>query len=440
MHLDFSFRRLGRPFLILWVGITVSLVGNLLASFALNVWVFQHSGSVLAYSGMVVATTMPALLILPWAGSFADSMDRRYVLIISCSFSVIFSLALAALLWCDRLVIWHLYVYNVLVATVSAFERPAYQATVSSLLSKEQLTRGVGLMGLSSNLLATFSPVAAGVLLGVIGLPGIILIEIVMACIATVLVVKAITCMSPIKTALDSKQYLSIRGILRNFGESMSFFKKQRLLMGLLAYVVILNGLIALVSTLFTPLVLSNHTESELGVIMSIAGIGSLMGSGFLFVTENLKRLMKIVLICDAILSICIMVGGSGNSLVLYSSCGFIAMLAGAVGGGCSTSLWMRKLPLERQGSIFALVGTIALIIVSVITVVGGYVADHVFEPALSSGGIWADSIGVWLGAGKGSGLSLVFILCGFMGAMLSLSALTQRRFRNMESFIPDGR
>lgn len=440
MQFDISFRSLGLPFLILWTGITVSLVGNMLVAFCLNVWAFQHSGSVLVYSGMVVATTLPALFVLPLAGNFADRMDRRYVLIASCSLNVIFSLALAALLWCNRLAIWHLYVFNVLVATVSAFEKPAYQATVSSLLSKEQLTRGVGLLSLSSNLLATFSPMVAGALLCVIGLPGILLIQITMACIATALVVKAISCMPPIATALDSKQALSIRGVLRNFYESMSFFKKRRLLMGLLAYVVILNSLLALVTTLFTPLVLSNYTENELGLIMTIAGIGSLLGSGFLFVTENLKRLMKIVLTCDAILSICILVGGSGNSLVLYSGCVFIAMLAGAVGDGCSTSLWMRKLPLERQGSIFALVGTIALIMVSVVTVAGGFLADHVFEPALGSGGIWGDSIGIWLGTGKGRGLSFVFVLCGFMGAMLSMAALTHRRFRNMESFIPDGR
>lgn len=440
MRFDFSLRSLGLPFLILWTGITLSLVGNMLVSFGLNVWVFQHSGSVLVYSGMVIATTLPALFILPWAGSFADRMDRRYVLIASCSLSVIFSFVLAALLWYDRLAIWHLYTFNVLVATVSAFEKPAYQATVSSLLSKDQLTRGVGLLGLSSNLLATFSPMVAGALLGFIGLHGIIVIQIAMACIAIALVVKAISCMPQIATALDSKQCFSIRGALRNFYESMSFFKKRRLLMGLLAYVVILNSLLALVTSLFTPLVLSNHTESELGLIMTIAGIGSLLGSGFLFITENIKRLMKIVLICDAILSICILVGGSGNSLVLYSGCVFIAMSAGAVGGGCSTSLWMRKLPLERQGSIFALVGTIALIMVSVVAVAGGFLADQVFEPALSSGGIWWNSIGIWLGPGKGRGLSLLFVLCGFMGAMLSLAALTHRRFRNMERLIPDGR
>ena len=440
MRVVFSLRSLGRPFLILWAGITTSMIGSLLASFALSVWVFQHSGSVLVYSGMVAATTLPALLILPWAGNLADRIDRRYVLVASCFCSIIVSLSLAALLWCDRLAIWHLYAFNVLVAAISAFTNPAYQATVSSLLDKEQLTRGVGLMGMSSNLFAGFTPMIAGGLLGVVGLPGIILINIVMICIATVLVVKAIAYIPAIATFMDPKECLSIRRVMANFFDSVSFFIKRRLLMGLLAYLVILNSLISFVSTLFTPLVLSNHTASQLGLIMTIGSIGSLLGSGFLFVKDTLKRFMKIILTCNVILSSCIMVGGSGNSIVLYSGCAFIAMLAGAVGSGCGTSLWMRKVPLERQGSIFALVGTIALIMMSVVTVVGGFIADNVFEPALGSGGIWVDSISVWLGTGKGKGLSLEFIICGFLGVMLSLAAMTHRRFRNMERYVPDSR
>ena len=440
MQLDFSIRSLGRPFLILWAGTTVSLFGKMLASFALNVWVFQKSGSVLIYSGMVAATTLPALLILPWSGSFADRMDRRYVLVMSSGSSIILALVLAALLWYDQLAIWHLYAFNVFAAAISAFENPAYQATVSSLLSKEQLTRGVGLIGVSANLFATLAPMAAGGLLGYIRLQGIVTIDILMACVATALVVKAVACMPPVEVSTKPKEYLSVRRVLRNFFESISYFKKRRLLMGLFAYVIILNSLLALVSTLFTPLVLSNYTASDLGVIMAIGSIGSLLGSGFLFVSDTLKRLMKIILACNAVLSICVLLGGSSNSLILYSSCAFVAMLAGAVGGGCSTSLWMLKLPLERQGSIFALVGTIALVMALVVTVAGSFIADHVFEPALASGGILVDTMGVWLSTGKGKGLSLVFVFCGFSGALLSLAALMHRRFRNMEHFVPDGR
>jgi diaminobutyrate-2-oxoglutarate transaminase len=149
---------------------------------------------------------------------------------------------------------------------------------------------------------------------------------------------------------------------------------------------------------------------------------------------------MKTILICDVILSICIIGGGSAHSVIFFSACALIGMLAGSIGGACGTSLWMRKVPLERQGSIFALVGAAAMFMTPVVVVIGGFTAEKVFEPALASGGIWVDYIGALLGAGEGQGLSLLFVVCGFLSALLSLAGLTHRRFRNMERFVPDGR
>jgi MFS family permease len=441
MKLDFSFRNLGRPFLFLWAGVTVSSVGSMLVAFGLNVWVFQHSRSVMAYSGMVVATVLPPLLVLPWTSVAADRVDRRYVLIASNGVAVIIGLVLAALLWSDQLEIWHLYAFNAAAALVSAFVLPAYQATVSALVPKDQLTRSIGLIGLSSGLLASFSPMAATWLLGLVGMAGIVLCDIATACIAAILIVKAITCMPPIEKSLSRKERLSIRHATRNLLISMSFFKGHRLMGGFLAYVVILNSLLALITTLLAPLVLSNHTANVLGLIMTMGSIGSLLGSGLLFISEKIKPMMKMILICDAILSICILAGGGFHSVGIYMVSAFIAMLAGSVAGGFGTSFWMRKVPLERQGSTFAVVGAITMIMTSIVVVGGGFIAENVLEPALSTHSIWVEWVGDWLGSSeKGQGLRLVFIMCGVLGVLLAFVALMHGRFRNMERYVPDCR
>lgn len=441
MKLNLSFRSLGRPFLFLWAGATVSTVGNMLVAFGLNVWVFQHSGSVMAYSGMVVATVLPPLLVLPWTSSIADRVDRRYVLVASNVAAVIIGLVLAVLLWSHQLEIWHLYAFNAAAAVVSAFVLPAYQATVSSLVPKEQLTRCVGLIGLSTGVLASFSPIAATWLLGLVGMAGIVLCNIAAACIAAMLVVKAIACMPPIEKSLGQKGRLSIRPVMRDLYIAMSFFKGRRLMGGFLAYVVILNSLIALISTLFTPLVLSNYPANVLGLIMTMGSIGSLLGSGVLFIKEKTKPMMKIILTCDVILSICILAGGGFHSIGIYMACAFLAMMAGSVAGGFGTTLWMRKVPLERQGSIFALVGAIAMLIASVVVVGGGFIAENILEPALATHSIWADRVDFLLGSsGKGQGLRLIFVICGALGVMLAMVALMHGRFRNMERYVPDSR
>jgi diaminobutyrate-2-oxoglutarate transaminase len=440
MRLDFSIRSLGRPFLFLWAGSTVSLVGTLITSFALDVWVFQTTGSAMAFSGMVVASAVPALLVLPWAGSFADRLDRRYILVISTGFEAIIALLLAALLWTESLAIWHLYAFNVVASTVSAFEGPTMQTAVSSMLSKEQLTRANGFSGLTFSLLSIFSPVAAGALIAFIGLPGVVLFELVTSLIACVLIIKAISFMPSNAQSFKLKDAFSVRKVIRNFSGAMIFFWERQLLIGLFVYGLMMGCLIDIISLLGIPLVLSYHTSSELGLIMSIAAIGSLIGSGLLFITEGLRRLALLLLISDLIIAACVMVAGTGSSVLLFAGCAFLGEFAGAIGIGCNSAFWMRKVPLDRQGSIFAAAGTIGLIIAPLATVAGSFVAEHIFEPALAVNGIWADSIGVWFGTGKGRGMSFVFFLCGALGIMLSSAALFQNRFRNMDSIVPDER
>lgn len=445
MQLNLSLGSLGRPFLVLLAGITVSLMGPLLIAFALSVSIYQHTNSVMAFSGMVVAQALPPLFILPWAGSLADRDERRRYVLIGAGFAkLILALVLALMVWTHSLALWNFYAFNVVIASILAFEVPALKTAVSLLLSKDQMIRGNGLIGLTTNLVQILAPMAASGLIGFIGLYGIALIEIGTCCLAIVLVLKAISYLPTAASADEpssvSQKRISFRSVMGNFTEAMSFFKRRRLMIRMLAYFVMLTSLMDLVSLLITPLVLSNHTANDLGLILTIAAAGSLIGSGLLFVAENPGRLMVIFLSSNVILSICVLVAGGGNSVGLYSVCAFIAMLAGAVGNGCVETFWMRKIPLARQGSIFALLWAILSLAQPVVAVSGGFLADKVFGPALATGGALANSVGLWLGAGKGQGLSLVFVICGALCALLSLAALMHGRLRNIDSYVPDGR
>ncbi len=54
MNVIASLRALGRPFLLMWAGQTVSMVGSAISGFAFGVWIFQGSGKVLDFAGMAV--------------------------------------------------------------------------------------------------------------------------------------------------------------------------------------------------------------------------------------------------------------------------------------------------------------------------------------------------------------------------------------------------
>src|SRR5512136_2250989 len=72
-----------RAFLTIWGGQLVSLIGSQLTGFALGVWVYDQTRSVLLLAVVQVANQLPYVLLSPLAGVFADRWNRRTAMIVS---------------------------------------------------------------------------------------------------------------------------------------------------------------------------------------------------------------------------------------------------------------------------------------------------------------------------------------------------------------------
>ena len=146
----YRLRALGKPFWLLWLGETTSMFGTQLVQFALGVWIYERTESVLNFAGSVVASILPAILVMPVAGSIVDRLDRRYVMIVADAIAAVMTFSMLVLLWNDRLEVVHMYAFTAVAAVVGAFQGPAYQASVAQMVRKDYLTRATGALGVSS--------------------------------------------------------------------------------------------------------------------------------------------------------------------------------------------------------------------------------------------------------------------------------------------------
>ena len=69
---------------------------------------------------------------------------------------------------------------------------------------------------------------------------------------------------------------------------------------------------------------------------------------------------------------------------------------------------------------------------------VAGPLADHVFEPALMSGGVFTNTFGGLVGIGPGAGMGLMFVAAGSLTALIGLSGYTFKAIRDVEDILPD--
>nr|WP_245563594.1 dTMP kinase [Longispora albida] len=137
-----------RPFRRLWMVLSVSSFGDWLGLLATALFAASQASTTVAQGaafGTVIAVRLlPALVLGPVAGVFADRFDRRYTMV-ACDllrFGLFASIPLVGTLAHDgRVAITWAAVATVLIETVSMIWTPAKEASVPNLLPKARLER-----------------------------------------------------------------------------------------------------------------------------------------------------------------------------------------------------------------------------------------------------------------------------------------------------------
>jgi len=155
-----------RTFLVVWAGQLVSVLGSGLTYFGVAIFVYVETESVTNLALIVLAGSLPAILVGPFAGTLVDRMERRVVMMAADSAAGLASLILALLWLSGRLEIWQIMVTSAVGSTANAFQQPAYLASLPLLVPKEHLNRANGLTQANEALSIVLTPLFAGVLIG----------------------------------------------------------------------------------------------------------------------------------------------------------------------------------------------------------------------------------------------------------------------------------
>ncbi len=111
----------------------------------------------------------PQLLLLPLTGYCADHFDQRKLLFITQGVMGALAFALGVLTITHHVQLWHVYIFAFLLGSAAAFDAPARQTFVGTLVGKENLSNAVGLNSTSFNSARMVGPAVAGLLIQHVG-------------------------------------------------------------------------------------------------------------------------------------------------------------------------------------------------------------------------------------------------------------------------------
>ena len=137
-----------RNFRLIWIGLLLSFTGSFMQTAAL-LWhvslLVPPDRKGLALGAVGLVRVVPIVFFSMLSGVVADAWDRRRLMLMTQTGSAILAVVLAALSFRGVQAVWPLYVLAALTSSVGAFDLPARQSLVPSLVPRADLPSAISL-------------------------------------------------------------------------------------------------------------------------------------------------------------------------------------------------------------------------------------------------------------------------------------------------------
>jgi len=341
MILDISPLRNNREYRLLYIGQLVSLFGSMLTYVAVPVQVYNLTQSSFTVGLLGTVQLVPLLIFALLGGAFADSMDRRRLLVLSEILLAFGSAALMVNALVSHPSVTLIFVVSAMMSALNGFHRPALDAITPRLVKRDELRAVAALGSLRFSLSSIVGPALGGLLIWKLGIASTYAIDVVSFVVSLIALasMRAIPGIEKVKPGL------------RSIAEGMRYAISRPELIG--TYVVDM-----LAMTFAMPMALFPAMAASWGGSWAVSGLYTAMPVGALLATllsgwtSKVDRHGVFVVVGAAIWGVAIV--GLGYSSSLIAALVFLA-IAGA-GDNVSVifrgAIWNETIPGELRGRL----------------------------------------------------------------------------------------
>ena len=401
-----------RKFILLWAGELISSIGGGLTSFGLGVYIFQQTGSAANMALITLLGFLPTLLLSVPAGALADRYDRRLLMMIGDGCSALGIVFILVCMMNGGASLAQICIGVLISSVFSALLEPAFRATITDLLTREEFSRASGLVSLAGSARYLFSPILAGFLLTVSDVKLLLVIDI---CTFFLTVISA----AVVRKSIGKKTAEKKEGLLDSIRDGWRILRSER---GVLLLVLVSSAItlfMGMFQILAEPMVLSFSDEKTLGITETICASGMLV-SGLILGMRGIKRNFTGIMSMSLATAGIMMIGfGLFENICTICISGFLFFAALPFANNCLDYLTRTHIPDKVQGRVWGLIGFLSQF---------GYVIAYAVS------GVAADALGQWTGMGVGRGSAMVIQAAGGMMAAIAVSMLFIRSIRGLEN------
>ncbi len=364
-----------RNFQLFFAGQLVSLIGTWMQSTAQLWLVYKLTGSAALLGVFGFANQIPILLLASLGGYVADHYDRHRGVVWTQTASMVLAFLLSVLTLTGRIRVWEIIVIAFLVGVVNAFDVPIRQAFLVQMVGREDLPNAIALNSAIFNGARVVGPAVAGFAIVWIGegrcffLNGISFLAVIAALLAMRMARKAI---APAEGSA-----------FRNFVEGFRFAMSDLPIRSALLLIALLS-LLGLQYSVFLPIFATDILHSGargMGVLMSCAGVGALLGALHFAARTSYKGLARWIAGTSAAAATGLILFSQSRVFWLSAAVLFFVGFAATVQMAATNTVTQSRVPDALRGRVMAVYATMFMGIQPVGALLAGGVAKHIGAP-----------------------------------------------------------
>jgi hypothetical protein len=305
------------------------------------------------------------------------------------------------------------------------------------MVPKEQLGRANGLMSLMEAGPGVLAPILAGALYPLIGLTGLLGIDVATFFIA----IGALAFVHIPQPSRTREGAQASGGMLKEAWSGFQYIFSRPSLLGLQMVFFFGNLFSGMSFTLLAPMVLARTGQDSIifGSVQTIGAVGGILGGVFMSVWSGLKRRQFGVIfgwMMEGIFFVILL--GVGRGLPVWGIAMILGGILGALINTSNQAFWQAKVAPDLQGRVFSARRLIAWFTQPIAPIIAGTLADYVLEPAMRTESTLSNMFSGLVGTGPGSGMGLLMVFCGIAVTMVGLTAYFIPAIRNADELLPD--
>lgn len=414
-----------KKFLLLWGASFISACVSGMSSFALGIFMYQRTGMSSMTGLMILAGFLPGLVLSPFAGALADRYDRRLLMMTGDGLSIIGLLCmLFSLNFLNGTSLIAGIILGAAISSVfSSLVEPAFRATVSDLLKKEEYTRASGMVQLIPASHYLISPILSGLILSVAGIHMIILLDIL-----TIIITLPITYIVRKEMKVINREDPMKLGEDLRLGFHIIYDRKGLWLLVMLG--ILVSFCLGSVQTLIIPMLLPFGGESFVGFATTVSAFGMLAG-GLILSGISIKKDFTCIL-QFALLSMGFFMAtfAWGNNRILICIFGFCLFMSLPFANTSMDYLVRINVAPLHQGKAWGLIGLISQAGYVAAYASSGVVVDFIIKPLFQKESSLAFSL---FGNGDGRSAAIMIILAGAFLMIVALVLPRKNEIKELE-------